>query len=280
MARLAMRTLAADPGTATLLLVSKPPDAEVAKAVLAEAGGKPTAAALIGLDPAETGLVVGGSACLAPTLEQGAVAAAGLAGATVPPLADGLAERVASACRNLPASRRLVRGYFSGGTLCYETQVILTGLVGPVYSNEPLDGDRVPAPPGSHVCLDLGAEEYTRGRPHPMIDPAVRRELLLDQAADAEADSVAVIMLDVVLGFGSHPDPAGVLAPVCAELMAGGGPQVVAYVLGASADPQDFQAQRRTLSDAGCIVPETSARGAYAAAALALRRPELAEAGL
>jgi FdrA protein len=301
MARLAVRTLAADPDTGTLLLVSKPPDAEVARAVLAEAGDKPTAAVLIGLEPAEArligvepaearligldaaeaGLGSGGTVCLAPTLEQGAVAAARLAGASPPPLADGLAERVASACRDLPARRRLVRGYFSGGTLCYETQVILTGLIGPVYSNEPLDGDRrVPAPPGSHVCLDLGAEEYTRGRPHPMIDPTVRRELLVDRAADAEAGSVAVILLDVVLGFGSHPDPAGVLAPVCAELMAGGGPVVVAYVLGASADPQDFQAQRRTLTDAGCIVPQTSARGAYAAAALALRRPELAEAGL
>jgi FdrA protein len=290
MARLAVRTLAADPDTETLLLVSKPPDAEVARAVLAEAGDKPTAAVLIGLEPAEAGLIgldpseAGPGtnvSCLAPTLERGAVAAARLAGATPPPLADGLAERVASACRDLPAGRRLVRGYFSGGTLCYETQVILTGLLGPVYSNEPLDADRhVPAPPGSHVCLDLGAEEYTRGRPHPMIDPTVRREVLVEQAAEAEAGSVAVILLDVVLGFGSHSDPAGVLAPVCAELMAGGGPQVVAYVLGASADPQDFQAQRRTLTDAGCIVPQTSARGAYAAAALALRRPALAEAGL
>ena len=66
------------------------------------------------------------------------MAAARLAGVEPPPLAEGLAARVEQACAELPAGRRLVRGYFSGGTLCYEAQVILAGLVGPVYSNEPL----------------------------------------------------------------------------------------------------------------------------------------------
>jgi FdrA protein len=124
------------------------------------------------------------------------------------------------------------------------------------------------------VLLDLGAEEYTRGVPHPMIDPTGRIALLRAQAEDP---SVAVVLLDVVLGLASHEDPAGLLAPVCAELMAGGGPQVVAYVLGTEADPQGYSRQRAALEAAGCIVPQTNARAAYAAAALALRRPDLAE---
>ncbi len=282
MARLALQTLAADPATSALILVSKPPAPAVARAVLEHARGVPTVAALIGLDPDDAALgEMSDVALLAPTLEAGAVAAARLVGVDPPPLADDLAAPVAHACTRLAARRRLVRGLFCGGTLCYETQVILTRLLGPVYSNEPLDPSRhIPAPQGSHVCLDLGAEEFTRGRPHPMIDPSTRVGMLNDLAGSADADDVAVVLLDVVLGYGSHADPAGQVAPACAALMAGGGPQVVAYVLGTAADPQDYAAQRRVLADAGCIVPGTSARAAHAAAAIALRRPELAGAGL
>ena len=88
------------------------------------------------------------------------------------------------------------------------------------------------------------------------------------------------MLLDVVLGHGSHEDPAGELAPVCAALMAGDGPQVVAYVLGTDGDPQGCARQRAALEAVGCIVPETDARAAHAAAALALRRPELVRTGL
>jgi FdrA protein len=170
-----------------------------------------------------------------------------------------------------------VRGLCSGGTLCYEAQYVLEGLLGPVHSNEPLRAAHgLPAPDGAHVLLDLGAEEYTQGRAHPMIDPSGRLELL---RATADDPAVAVVLLDVVLGHGSHEDPAGQLAPVCAELMAGGGPPVVAYLLGTEADPQGWSRQRAVLREAGCIVPETNARAAYAAAALVRRDPALAEAG-
>ena len=101
----------------------------------------------------------------------------------------------------------------------------------------------LPAPPGAHVCLDLGEEEYTRGRPHPMIDPSARREVMRAQAG---GDDVAVVLLAVVLGYGSHPDPAGEIADTCAELAAGG-TAVVAYVRGTRGDPQGLDAQRRTI---------------------------------
>jgi FdrA protein len=147
----------------------------------------------------------------------------------------------------------------------------LSGLVGPVYSNAPLDKTLGPPFPAlASVCLDLGEEEYTAGRPHPMIDPAARIELLRAQATEP---AVVAVLLDVVLGYGAHPDPAGALAPVCAEVMSNGGPQVVAYCLGTDADPQGLQGQRRVLRDAGCIVTETAARAALAAGAIALRDP-------
>ena len=98
-----------------------------------------------------------------------------------------------------------MRGFFTGGTLCYEAQVVLTRALGPVYSNIPLRPELgLPAPAGAHVCLDLGEEEYTKGRPHPMIDPAARTEIM---RAEAFGDDIAAVLLDVVLGYGSHPDP-------------------------------------------------------------------------
>ena len=169
----------------------------------------------------------------------------------------------------------MVRGLFSGGTLCYESLVILSGQIGPVYSNTPLDPDLgLPAPAGSHTCLDLGEEEYTKGRPHPMIDPEARIELLREQGTEPD---VAVIILDVVLGYGAHDDPAAELAPVCAEVTADGGPLVVVYVLGTHGDPQGFDAQRQAFTDVGCVVTETAARASLAAAAIARRDPELCE---
>lgn len=272
MAREAVRALAADPGTSAVLLVSKPPALEAARTVLAECASG--VAVFLGLKD----VAPPGDVRLAPTLEAGARAAAELTGAVPPPLTAGLQERVAEAAARLDPARVRVQGLFSGGTLCYEAQILLEGHLGPVHSNEPLREEHtVPAPAGAHVLLDLGAEEYTRGVPHPMIDPSTRMELLRQQADDPE---LAVVLLDVVLGHGSHEDPAGQLAPVCAELMAAGGPQVVAYVLGTEGDPQVHSQQRATLEAAGCIVPETNARAAHAAAALALRRPELVETGL
>jgi FdrA protein len=281
MAAAAVRALDADPATQAILVVSKPPDPRVAALVLEQTTVTPVVAVFMGVtelarpadgeqDPHQSA-----SSRLARTLEAGAIAAARLAGGDPGDPARGLADRAAKAAGRLPEHRRAIRGFYSGGTLCYEAQVIISGLLGPVYSNEPLVHENtVPAPPGSHVLLDLGAEEYTVGRPHPMIDPQSRIDIIRAQARDPE---VAVVLLDVVLGHGSHADPAAALAPVLAEVMADGGPQVVAYVLGSSGDAQGYDRQRAALEAAGCLVTETAARGAYLAAAIAARKPELAE---
>lgn len=277
MGRLAVRTLAADPATDAILLVSKPPDPEVARSVVAEAGDTPLVAALIGMDaPLDDGRPGGaGSVVQAPTLEAGVLAVLGVLGREAPDPAAGLGAQVDEAIAAIGPERTLVRGLYSGGTLCYEALVVLSRVLGPVWSNTPLDEDlAVPAPPSSHVCLDLGEEEYTQGRPHPMIDPEARIEHLREQGADPE---VAVIVLDVVLGYGAHPDPAGELADECARIVADGGPRVVVYALGTDGDPQGLDAQRRAFRDAGCVVTETAARAALASAAIARRDPALAE---
>jgi FdrA protein len=154
--------------------------------------------------------------------------------------------------------------------------LLLCKRLGPVHSNVPLRPDwGLPAPAGAHLCLDLGEEEFTRGRPHPMIDPESRLDLLREAARDP---STAVILLDLVLGLGSHPDPAAVVAPACREIRAmSGGPALVAYVLGTDQDPQRYGAQRERLERAGCVVAPTAARAALLAGAVAARRPAMAE---
>jgi FdrA protein len=272
MAADAVRLLDDDPGTEVILLVSKPPDPAVARQVISASKHTTVIATCLGL-PALEGLP--GEVPLAATLEEGVMFVARALGMPVPDLADGLPVTVEAALARIGSTRAAVRGFFTGGTLCYEAQVVLSRSLGPVYSNIPLRPDLgLPAPPGAHVCLDLGEEEYTRGRPHPMIDPSARREIMREQGGGGD---VAVVLLDVVLGYGSHPDPAGAIADTCAELGAGGA-AVVAYVLGTRGDPQDFDAQRRTLCEAGAIVTQTSAQAARVAAAIAGRSPDLATA--
>jgi FdrA protein len=276
MMRLAVRALEADPATDVLVLVSKPPTPAVARSLMGDLGRKPTVAALLGLDdplPAQRGVKLVG------TLEEAAEVAVGLVGAPAPRLGEGLAEQVERALAGLDPARVAVRGLFSGGTLCYEAMVLLSRQLGPVYSNVPLRLDwATPAPDGAHVCLDLGEEEFTRGRPHPMIDPEARVEHIRRESDDP---STAVILLDIVLGHGSHADPASVLAPACADATGRpGGPAVVAYVLGTDADPQGLATQRRRLEEAGCLLAPTGARAALMSAALSRRQPALAKACL
>jgi FdrA protein len=266
MARAAVRALDADPGTDVIALVSKPPDIAVAEAVMSEATTTPIVAALIGM---ETGPRITG------TLEAGARRALELVGGQPPDHRGGLSAAVEAAMARLDQGRTAVHGLYSGGTLCYEALVVLGAVLGPVYSNIPLDpAHRVPAPEGAHVCLDLGEEEYTRGRPHPMIDPEARLSFLAEAGARPE---VAAIVVDVVLGHGAHHDPAGAIAPVCEAIATNRGPVVVAYVLGTDGDPQGLERQRRTLADAGCVLAPTARLAAVAAAAIARRDPRLVE---
>jgi len=274
MTRAGIRALAEDGRTEVLLLVSKPPDPWVAEDLLGGLELRPAVATLVGLGP---GVDAPGGVALARTLEEGVRRTLEVLGAPAPPDHDGLAARARAVAHALAPERRAVRGLFSGGTLCSEALVLLGEHLGAVHTNTTKDPRLgFPVPPGAHVCLDMGEEEYTRGRPHPMIDPEPRAERI---ALEARDPTVAVILLDLVLGYGAHPDAAGVLAPACREAV-DAGVAVVAHVVGTERDPQGLAEQGRTLEEVGCILAPTSARAALLAAAVALRRPELAEAPL
>jgi hypothetical protein len=137
----------------------------------------------------------------------------------------------------------------------------------PVYSNAPLPGES--ALPDStksqrHTAVDLGEEEFTVGRPHPMIDNDLRIRRLLQEARDPQ---VAVIMLDVVIGYGAHPDPAAELGKAVEEAQAlarreGRELLVVASVTGTESDPQGLSQTISTLTNKGVIVCDSNAAAA------------------
>ena len=251
----ALDALDDDPATRRIVLVSKPPDPAAADRVARRIArsGKRFTLCFIGM--AARGLP--GNAVQAATLREAAADALGddRVGRTPggldlppPPPASGL------------------RGLFAGGSLCGEAQAVLMGAGLAVASNAPVPGAAAEgaAPPGAALLLDLGADEYTRGRPHPMIEPAVRAAPLARAMADPE---VGVVLVDVVLGYGAHADPAGELAAALGPRRAGA-PAVIASVCGVEADPQTRSDQVARLREAGVVVAASNAEAAEAAAAL------------
>ncbi len=258
----AIARLRDDPGTQVILCVSKPPSPAVASHVLdfLSGSGKPAAACFVG-----GGVAPRNGVEVVSTLEEAALAAARLAGVVRPSVDDGGARAKAEW-----SSGGAVRGLFSGGTLCSEASAILADLLGDVCSNAPAGKAQKLASgeaPVGHAVLDLGEEEFTRGRPHPMIDPEARADRLAEEAADP---AVGVLLLDVVLGYSSHPDPAGALAPaIRTALQARPRLVVVAHVLGTEADPQVLSRQEATLRDLGVRLLPTNAAAARLAADVA-----------
>jgi FdrA protein len=162
--------------------------------------------------------------------------------------------------------RRLLRGLYAGGTFAYEAKLLLEPRIGEIGDDaDPPTGDRPARLPDGHLILDLGDDRFTVGRPHPMIDPAVRLDML---RAAGDDPRTAVILLDVVLGHLAADDPAGDLAPVIAEIAARpDAPAIVCCVVGTDADPQGRERQERALRDAGALLaPSSSAAAALAEA--------------
>jgi FdrA protein len=274
----AIKALQKDPDTKVLILISKPPAREVAQAMLKQVaeGQKPTVVCFLGGDVAE--MSGSSNAVPASTLDECALRAVQIVKSGVRSLETSdsmieeenaaLTERAGELRQKLHPGQHYLRGLFSGGTLCYEAQVIWRDMLGsPVYSNAPLPGGlTLPDSTKSqgHTAVDLGEEEFTVGRPHPMIDNDLRIRRLLQEARDPQ---VAVIMLDVVIGFGAHPDPASELGKAVedAQKLAGGKGRellVVASVTGTEGDPQGLSQTISKLTQKGVIVCDSNAAAA------------------
>jgi succinyl-CoA synthetase alpha subunit len=263
--------LAADVNTRVIVLVSKPPAQEIAARVLerARAAGKPVVVNFLGADQSS---IIGPTLTPAKTLEDAAVAAVALSSGK---MADGLALPINPAeMPALSAGQRYVRGLYSGGTFCYEAALLLSEALSPVYSNTPV-GHSLPLGESwksrANALIDLGDDVFTHGRPHPIIDHRLRNERLLAEARDPQT---GVVLLDVIIGIGSHPDPAGEIAPVVGEAIAraaetGRKLAVVGFICGTAADPQDLSRQESKLREAGMVLTQSNAQAVRLAARIA-----------
>jgi FdrA protein len=219
----ALEALERDAATTKIVLVSKPPSPDVAKRVLerVERCAKPCVVCFLGLQ----------APGIALTLSEAAERAMNR---KIQPLGFAPVKRIRGG---------RVRGLYCGGTLCAEAELIFRakGLAG-------------------HAFVDLGGDEFTRGRPHPMIEPEMRNDHLKRALADPAVD---LVLLDVVLGYGAHPNPAGILLKNDLSKKA-----VVASVTGTEQDPQVWSRQVAILREAGVIVAASNAHAAELAAAL------------
>jgi FdrA protein len=249
----ALDRLAADDTVTTIVLVSKPPADDVADLVTrhAESLGKPVVLGYLGAGRPDltTTAAAAVSAVEAPWVEPRQWGTPPAGAAVVVP-----------SCGSL-------RGLFSGGTLCDEAMLIAAQTLGEISSNIPLAGQ--PALGGDfasngHTFIDFGDDALTVGRPHPMIDPTLRVERL---ARELDDPSCGVVLLDVVLGYGAHADPAADVASVISRT----GIPVLVSLIGTRADPQGLDRTADLLVDAGALVFASNAAAARAATALVAR---------
>jgi len=253
MAARGMDLLANDPETDVIVLVSKPPDPAVTARLLqrAWAAGKQTVVSFLGYPPPAKRL---GNLHFASSLIEAAELAVGLVGV----------QHEKAPAYEMRKGARYLRGLFSGGTLAAEALAEFQAVLGPVYSNigDPHLSD--PLESKEHALLDLGEDIFTVGRLHPMIDNDLRVRRIRQEAADPE---VGLILLDVVLGEGAHPDPASELAPAIAEAQTEHHVEVVVILVGTDEDPQDIGAQEQQLRQAGAAVfADTAAAVAHSVA--------------
>ncbi len=282
---MALDVLEDDDQTKVIVLISKPPGTQTRKRIIekVKASSKPVVVIFFGGDKS----FVDGQEYAAANLEQGAAMAVALAAGKEPGSdiisfpRDGVGDIVVKETGGKAASRKYLRGLFSGGSLAAEALLELNEYISPVTSNihpdpalKTADVDKS----SGHTVIDMGDDYFTQGRPHPMIDPYYRAERLLAEWADPE---VAVILCDVVLGHGCHPNPAGALAEAVKEARSqyGEGVTVVASVCGTEKDPQILSVQEALLKEAGVLVFPTNVFAAQVAGEITRISFERSDAG-
>jgi succinyl-CoA synthetase alpha subunit len=269
-----------DPDSSTVVVLSKPPDAAVKKTVLdhlEKCTKKKYVTCFIGPGSYDIPASLRGRVRGTKTLHAAVVEAV----RTVEPTRHAeivkwfsmseseLTSLSSTIYKGLGERQRYIRGLYTGGTFAYETLVILGRMIGDVYSNAPIDAKLKLANSYSSVkdsIVDLGEEEFTVGRAHPMIDPTIRKMRLVEEAKDPE---VAVIIMDFMLGYGSHMDPAGAMLGAIADAKKiaekeGRVLPILAHVCGTEQDPQPLSEQVNKLRNAGVEVFPTNALMAIA----------------
>lgn len=259
MANQCLNLLARDEETRVIVLMFKPPSHAVADKLLgiARSISKPIIAYIIGYSGRSTGNIH-----FVKSLDEAADLSIELATAG-PKKHEFNHNEVLS----LKPNQKYIRGLFSGGTLAYEMLSLLSPHLLGISSNVPISNvtrlQDVMVSQG-HTVLDLGDDEFTVGKLHPMLDNELRIKRLLQEADDPQT---AIILLDVVLGHGAHPDPASELAPAIAlartkAANSGRTVEVITLLVGTDDDPQDLTRQITALTKAGARVETCSSEAA------------------
>ena len=273
----AMNALEADSATSVILLLSKPPGSKTRSRIdgrIAECS-KRVVTCYLGIPKGPP--AGNGSATVTHNLDGAASAAVRLAGCNTGAddvrTTENVSQSVSQERASLKPGQRFIRGVFAGGSFCYQAQQIMRDAGLTVYSNEPLGkGMELLDPRRStgHMLVDMGADEFTRGYPHPMVDSSQRAERILAEAKDPQ---VAVLLLDFILGYSAAPDPAGDLAAVIRQAkrlaeQRGDHLTVAASICGTLDDPQGLEVQTKRLQDAGAVVCSTGFKAAQFASAV------------
>ncbi len=267
-----LQALQEDNNTEVIVLISKPAAKTVTQKVLDQVNRsqKPTVVCFLGEDARSLGVENKNNVWAVRTLEEAALQSVAILSGKkdFDFSAEDHSEKITELRRQLQPEQRYLRALFSGGTLCYEAQLIWRDhLKEPVLSNAPLDESNKLADSShsqGHTAIDLGEEEFTVGRPHPMIDNDLRIRRLLQEVQQPE---VGVVLLDVVLGYGAHPDPASELAEAIRKAQettnkAGRRVIFVASITGTDGDPQNYSRQEQLLRDSGVILCTSNASAA------------------
>ena len=276
----ALDALEADPHTSVIALISKPPGAK-ALAKLSERlrdCTKPVVGCFLGV---RDEIAAGASFQRASLIDDAVrLSIAQIDGKPVSAQQQSAKQELEGIRREVAAwspPQKYIRGLFAGGTFCYQSQQIFRDADIPVYSNSPLDPEYGMADPDhsiGHTFVDMGDDRYTVGKPHPMIDGTMRKRRILTEGDDPQ---VAVLLLDIILGFNASTDPVGELLGAISEAkqraqQRGGALTVVASICGTGDDPQDLSLQARILEENGVIVFRSNAGASHFCCALIKHR--------
>ena len=256
-----LELLEKDPDTEVIILLSKPPDGQVVSDLesISSKMSTPVVTCFQGVS------LPGDTFVQAKTLDESAIMAVALVNQTEyvarwfnePEHVSDLLSKAG----NGAAGKRIL-GLFTGGILAKEAQLLLTKELGPVGKS--FDEQSL------HRVVDLGDDQYTIGRPHPMIAPESRTEKLYELAENGSLAACGVLLVDLVLGNGSHLDPAQELVQSVESLKNtyGVSAEIVAVVVGTELDPQDIHSQINMLENGGITVFRSNSEAAYYAAML------------
>jgi FdrA protein len=265
--KMGLALLKEDPKTEVIVLLSKPPDQRVAEDVLnpAKITGKPVVVCMLGMEWEKSNPE---NIHFASTIEEAARVAVGLSRKTYSRPTGNHHQDIK---RNNSVPNRFIRGFFSGGTLAYETYLLLQKEFVDVYSNSPIDPKYKIGIEGleeaRHIILDLGTEEFTTGLPHPMIDGRWRSDLIARAGKNKE---VAIILFDIILGFGADSNPSSLIiesirsARKCAEREKRS-LSFIASIIGTEKDPQCYSKQYEILQSEGVQIADSNAQAAQKA---------------